>query len=195
MDYETKKLKTKRLVIKRGIEEDFIKVYEYDFNKLQNVDGVFRLVKQDSKSIKELFKNGIDKYYDKIKKAHMFDWIIYKDKTPIGNVLAMNEDKKSNAIELVFNIHPAYWGNGYMKEALEEVIEYLYKVGFDNIICTYYEGNKKAKRVLDKLGFKPFKISPDAIKSTNGNLLDIYKLVMTKEDWFSKTGRLTKIEL
>ena len=39
MNYETVELKTKRLIIKKGQKEDFLRDYEYDFNKLKNVDG------------------------------------------------------------------------------------------------------------------------------------------------------------
>ena len=61
-------------------------------------------------------------------------------------------------------------------------------------MCTYSDGNVKAKRVLDKLGFKPYKIIKDAWKSIKGNMIDDYKTIMTKEDWFSKTGKLQKIK-
>lgn len=193
MNYETIEIKTERLIIKKGTIEDFLRVYEYDFTKLQNVDGICKLVKQEQEKIKECFKGGIKRYYSKIKKAHMFDWIIYINDFPIGNILTGEEKIEEKQIEVSFNIHPSYWGNGYMPEALTFVIEYLYSIGYDSVICTYYDGNIKAKRVLDKLGFKPYEIIKDAMKSDNNNMIDNYKTIMTKEDWFSKTGRLTKI--
>ena len=193
MNYETIEIKTERLIIKKGTIEDFLRVYEYDFTKLQNVDGVCELVKQEQEKIKECFNSGIKRYYSKIKKAHMFDWIIYINDFPIGNILTGEENIEEKQIEVSFNIHPSYWGNGYMPEALTFVIEYLYSIGYDSVICTYYDGNIKAKRVLDKLGFKPYEIIKDAIKSENNNMIDNYKTIMIKEDWFSKTGRLNKI--
>ena len=73
MNYETIEIKTERLIIKKGTIEDFLRVYEYDFTKLHNVDGICKLVKQEQEKIKECFKGGIKRYYSKIKKAHMFD--------------------------------------------------------------------------------------------------------------------------
>ena len=193
MNYETIELKTKRLVIKKGEKEDFLKVYEYDFSSLQNVDDVFKLEKQDKNKIESWFKGGIKKYYSKIKKAHMFDWIIYIDGKAIGNVLTEDEEDKKS-INLSFNIHPNYWGKGYMPEALEMIINYLYSLGYDNIICSYLDGNTKAKRTLSKLGFKPYKIEKDFIKSSNCNLIDLYKTILTKEDWFSRTTKINPLK-
>ncbi len=194
MNYETIEIKTKRLIMKKGNEKDFFKVYEYDFSSLKNVDGVCKLVKQDKEKIQNLFKGGIKKYYSKIKKAHMFDWIIYLKNEPVGNILTGEETLEEKKIEVSFNIHPSYWGNGYMPEALSSVMEYLYSLGYDNIICTYADGNIKAKKVLDKLGFKAYEIIEDSFMSENKNLVDEYKVIMTKEEWFSKTGKLSKIK-
>lgn len=193
MNYETIEIKTNRLIIKKGTKEDFLKVYEYDFNKLKNVDGICKLVKKDLSKIEAWFKFGFKKYYNKIKKAHMFDWIIYNKNVPVGNILTDGEDIKSKTISVSFNIHPSFWGQNYMPEALTCVMEYLYSIGYDNITCTYQDGNMKAKRVLDKLGFKPHKIISDAYKAETGNMVDNYEVIMTKEDWFSRTGKLIKI--
>ena len=193
MNYETVELKTERLIIKKGTIDDYLRVYEYDFSKLKNVDGICKLVKQTPSKIKECFKGGMKKYYSKLKKAHMFDWIMYLDDLPIGNILTTEENLDEKQIEVSFNVHPSYWGNEYAKEALTLVIEYLYSIGYDSIICCYSDGNIKAKKVLDKLGFKPYKIIKDAWKSESGNMIDDYKTIMTKEDWFSKTGRICNI--
>lgn len=194
MNYETKEIKTKNLIMKRGTKEDYMRVYEYDYSKLKGIDGVIKFVKQDLKKLELLFKNGMKKYFSKIKKGHMFDWIIYLNDKPIGNIITGEENINKKEIEVSFNIHPTYWGKGYMPEALEGVIEYLYANGYDNVVCTYYDGNARAKRVLDKLGFKPYKLLKDSFEGKNGNLIDGYKVVMTKEDWFSRTGQLDKLK-
>lgn len=193
MNYEVLELRTNRLIIKKGNKEDFLKVYEYDFNKLKNVDNICKLVKQDDNKINELFKKGSKSYYNKIKKAKMFDWIIYINNNPIGNILTTYEDYNNKTIEISGNIHPSYWGNGFMPEASLKVIEYLFSLGYDNIISSYLEGNIKAKRVMNKLGFKPYKIIKDLYISEQGNKLDEYKTILTKEDFLSRTNKISKI--
>lgn len=194
MNYETVELCTKRLIIKKGSKEDFLRVYEYDFRKLKNVDGQCALVKQDQDKIESWFIGGMKKYYSKIKKAHMFDWIVYLNNEPIGNILTNDEDETNKIIEISYNLHPSYWGNGYMPEAISCVMDYLFKIGYDMITCTFSDGNIKAKRVLEKLGFKPYKIIKDAWKSEKGNMIDDYQTMMTKEDWLSRTTKISKVK-
>lgn len=190
MEYETVKLTTKRLTLDKGKTEDFLKVYQYDFKKLKNIDGQCVLVPQDLDKIKSLFAGGMKNYYNKIKKAHMFDWIVYLNDYAIGNILTIDENEEEKLIELEFNLHPSYWGSGYMPEAVCEVIEYLFSIGYDNIVCSYLDGDTKSKRVIEKLGFKPYQILQDGYKSEKGNLIDIYKTIITKEDWFSRTSKI-----
>lgn len=194
MNYETVLLKTKRLIMKKGEKKDFLKVYEYNFNMLQNVDGICKLEKKDTTNMEKLFKDDIKKYYSKLKKAHMFDWIIYYNDEAIGNVLTNEENFDKKEIEVSFNIHPRNWGNGFMPEALTGVIEHLFSIGYESIVCSYLDGNIKAKKVLDKLGFKPYMIIEDEYKGGSGTLIDEYKTIMTKDNWLSKTGRMPKIK-
>lgn len=194
MNYETVILKTNRLIMQKGTKEDYLRVYEYDFNKLKNVDGECKLEKQDLSKINSWFNSGMKKYYSKLKKAHMFDWIIYYNNDAIGNVLTLEEDLFSKTIEISYNLHPSYWGNGFMPEALESAMSYLFSIGYDNIICTYSDGNIKSKRVLEKLGFKPYKIIKDSWKSDKGNMIDDYKTIMTKEDFLSRTSKINVIK-
>lgn len=189
MNYETIDLKTKNLVIKKGDLESFLKVYEYDFNKLKEVDGVLKLEKQNQSRIEKSFKHGTESYYRKIKKAKMFDWIIFLNNNPIGNIYATDMEK-DKSVNVEFNLHPNYWGHGFIVEALKAIIEYLFSMGFDNIISGYEDGNNKAKRVMEKLIFKPYKVINDSYTSTLDNKIDEYKMIITKDDWFSRTSKI-----
>lgn len=193
-NYESVLLKTKRLTLNKGTIKDYLKVYEYDFKKLMCIDDMIEFEKQDDKKIKSWFNGGINKYFMKIVKAHMFDWIIYLNEEAIGNILTGDEDLEKNSIELVFNIHPNYWGHGYAPEAACLVIDYLFEIGYDNIICGYLEGDLKSQRVLSKLGFKPFEIKYDLVLFENNKMLDKYMMIITKEDWLSRTTKIKQIK-
>ena len=193
-NYDSALLETKRLILNKGTIKDYLKVYEYDFKKLMCIDDMIEFEKEDEKRIKSWFNGGINKYFRKLVKAHMFDWIIYLDNDAIGNILTGDEDIKNNGIELIFNIHPDYWGKGYAPEAAASVLDYLFKIGYDNIICGYIDGDTKSKRVLSKLGFKPFEIKSDAVEIEKGTLADKYVMIMTKENWLSRTTKIAKIK-
>lgn len=61
-------------------------------------------------------------------------------------------------------------------------MEYIYSLGFENIIYGYYEGNIKSKRNCEKLGFKPY----EQIKTKNflGSESIEYRNIMSEEDYY-----------
>lgn len=175
MKYITPTLSTERLKLKRGSLEDYEKVYEYDFTKLRDINGEFEFIEQDKTKIK-----GFDIYADET--DEVFDWIVYlKDNdVPVANIIANREDKDMRSIELSFNMHPSYWKQGYMTEAIIEILEFLFENGFDNVICGYSEGNIKSKNIGVKLGFEPFGTIEKAWEKQGVPITD-YKTIMSKE--------------
>lgn len=148
MKYKIPTLKTKRLILKKGSYADYVKVYEYDFSRLRNIDDEFEFVKNNSEKLK-----GYDTYSDK--EENVLDFIIYlKDKQPIGNIIYDRYDKKNNSIDVSFNMHPNYWHNGYMYEALLYSMNYVFNnLNIDNIVYSYAEDNYKSKGLNKKIGF------------------------------------------
>ncbi len=182
--YETKELETERLILKKGTIEDYVKVYEYDLTKLRDIAGEFVYEKLDDNIIRDWFDDDIEAYHKKHEKNHTFDWIMYEKETnkPIGNIMADREKEELNSIELAFNIHPHYWGKGYIVETLHKVLNHLYQIGYDNVISGWDEGNKKSQRVSEKLGFKLFNyIENYWIK--NGIPVATYETIMSKEEY------------
>lgn len=172
MIYKTPVLTTERLVMKRGKLSDYEKVYEYNFAKLRDIAGEFVYEKYDPKKLV-----GWEIPYD-----NSYDWIIYlKDNMiPIGNIVADREVEEINAIELAFNAHPNYWRNGYTMEALIEILKFLFEQGYENILCSYDEGNIKSKNIGEKLGFVPYKIEENAYQK-NGVSITTYITIISKE--------------
>lgn len=179
MKYITPNLESERLILKRGPLEDYLKVYEYDFTKLRDIAGEFEFIKQDLEEI-----SGFDTYADE--NEDVLDWIIYskENNIPIGNIVADRVNKDNNSIEISYNLHPNYWGKGYMKEAALAVMNYLYSLGFDNIICGYDEGNIKSKKLIDKIGFSPYQIKENAW-SKNGIPITTYITIMNKDTFYT----------
>lgn len=48
---------------------------------------------------------------------------------------------------------PAYWGNGYMTEALKAVVEELFSMGYAEILIEAMVDNIGSNRVIEKAGF------------------------------------------
>lgn len=150
MKYKMPILESDRLVLKKGTYEDFVKVYEYDFTRLRNIDGEFEFVKYD----KELLKD-FDVYAST--EDNVLDFILYlkDDMIPIGNILYDRYDEKNNSLEVSVNLHPSYWRRGYMFEGLLCSMKYVFdNLEIDNIIYGYALDNYKSKGLSEKIGFQ-----------------------------------------
>ena len=148
MKYITPCLKTERLILKRGTLEDYVKVYEYDFTYLRNIDGEFKFVKFDPEKLKGWGNIGDNDY--------TLDFILYLKDTmePIGNLVIDRYDSSNNSLEIACNLHPNYWRQGFMSEAILKVMDYVFtNLGIDNIRYSYAEENFKSKGLSDKIGF------------------------------------------
>lgn len=179
--YDTKELTTNRLIIKKGTSKDCIKIYEYDMLKCRGIGGEEVIEKVEIPI--DFIGADSDKYYEECAKNKMFDWYVYlKDGTPIANITADREIKDINSIELSFNMHPNYWRKGYMKEAVSRVIDYLFEIGYFNIIVGYDTGNKKSESFAKSLGFKEYK-ELENTHQKNGININTYLMILSKEDW------------
>ena len=174
-------LETERLLIKAGTIEDYVKVHEYDFNYLMNIDGIFEFVKREPDEVRGWFNNSIEEFYEKVKSKNHYHFIVYLKDTqiPIGDIAFDRNDEKLKSTEISNYLHPNYWGNGYIKEALIKCMEYLFNHGFENIIYSYDFENKKSKSLCEKIGFE-FKEKYQEV-NFNGGKNTVYKNIMSKE--------------
>lgn len=90
--------------------------------------------------------------------------------------------EKLQARELGFVLSKAYWGKGYMTEAVKEVIRYLFEEeSLDAITCCYYVSNDRSANVQTKCGFK---FTKDSVHETTfGEKRDAKCNLLTREDY------------
>ena len=179
-------IETERLIIKHGKIEDYVKVHEFDFNYLEDIDGNFKYVKRDPDEVRSWFANdsSMEEHYKRLEKNKSYNFIVYLKDTlePIGNIGFDRYNEKLNCLEISCYIHPNNWGNGYVKEALISAMEYIYSLGFDNIIYGYMKGNTKSKKNCEKLGFIPYEQKPT--NTFLGNESIEYRNIMSKENYY-----------
>jgi len=59
-----------------------------------------------------------------------------------------------NDAELGYALAKCFWGHGYMTEAADAALGYVFDtLGFKTVVAAYYDGNERSSRVLEKLGF------------------------------------------
>ncbi|MGI6509088.1 MAG: Cof-type HAD-IIB family hydrolase [Erysipelotrichaceae bacterium] len=173
-------IKTERLLLRPFRLTDLDDFYEY-----AKIDGVGQMAgwsphkdKKESKKILEMFINGRRTFA-----------LVLKDKV-IGS-FGLDEYKtnefpeynKLQGVELGYVLGKDYWGNGYMPEAVEAVISYLFDIEkLDFIICGHFEWNKRSKRVIEKNGFKMAKKIEYQTDFGKIEIADQYVLFNPKKD-------------
>lgn len=61
---------------------------------------------------------------------------------------------KDDECELGYWLGKPFWGRGYMPEAAKAILRHAFEdIGMTRVWCGYYDGNRKSKRVQEKLGF------------------------------------------
>ena len=124
---------------------------------------------------------------------YTLDFIIYeKDGNPVGNICFDRFRKEYNSLDVALNIHPDYWGNGYAKEAIVEIMNYIFSnLDIDNIIYGYALENKKSMRVAKKIGFEPFRRFYEYYKRIDKDI-ESEECIMSKEKFNELYGVKTK---
>jgi RimJ/RimL family protein N-acetyltransferase len=186
MKYTIPTLETDRLILKRGTLEDYLKVYEYDFTRLRDIGGEFEYVKCDPKKIEPFIT-----YADE--EENVLDFILYeKNGEPFGNIVADRYGEHGKSLEISINIHPNYWGLGYAKEAILEIMKYIFaNLDIDYVIYGYAEENNKSKRVNDKIGFEPIDKRVEHYTRIDNDVTTIVTS-MSKEKFYELYGEKVK---
>lgn len=113
--------------------------------------------------------------------------IILKESGNLIGAIALSSDPKRENEEvkmLGYWIGKSYWGNGYVTEAAETLLEYGFdKQGYDLISVYHYGYNKRSEAVIKKLGFQYEGYQRNATQRFDGKILDDVLYSMSKEEY------------
>ena len=72
----------------------------------------------------------------------------------IGNISFWKMDKENHRTEIGYMLHPDYWGQGIMSEAMTAALEYCFQVlNFHSVEANTDPENAASGRLLEKHGF------------------------------------------
>lgn len=176
------RLTTERLRLRAFRTEDL-----EDFNLYASVDGVGQMAGwlphrsiEESRMILDIFIKG--------KKTFAIE---YEGKV-IGSVGIEEYDeeellqlKNQKGRELGYVLAKDFWGRGFMPEAVNTVIDFLFKEAeLDFIVCGHAENNRQSERVQEKCGFRHFK--KYIFKTRWGEGRVSWLSLLTKEEYLMK---------
>ena len=148
---ETPSLSTDRLLLRPITVKDIEFIYTLFAAPETNLYSGY----DDLKTIKEA-KEMYETYLKPGFPSHFRLLIELKDsKTPLGTLgLYLYSDKNKRA-EIGYDLATEHWGNGYMTEAVSEVLQYGFKeLELNRIEATVDASNTRSIRLLERMGFK-----------------------------------------
>ena len=144
------KIETERLILRRFNESDLAAFYEiiHDERLQKYIHFPDLTLEQELEYIKECIKNA------ETDKCEKWSIVLKDNNETIGYISINTVNKKNNYCNVGYVIRYDYWGNGYAKEALEVVSDYLLESGYYLIECSCNELNTQSSKVMIKSGFK-----------------------------------------
>ncbi len=153
-----KVIETDRLVLRAFEQTDLDDFYEY-----ASVEGVGEMAgwkhhenKDKSQEILNLFINEDKVFAICLKENNKVIGSLGIEK--YGREETLTEFNGYYGREIGYVLSKSYWGNGLMPEAVNAVIDYLFReLNLDFLTCGYYNFNSQSKRIQEKCGFKPYR--------------------------------------
>ncbi len=146
-----KQLETERLILKKWTFDDVDDLYDYGKSHLVGPSAGWKphKSKDESKKIIKMFIDADDTLAITLKNTGKVIGGIGLHKTnPVESIAHLNQR------EIGYVLHPDYWGNGYVPEAVERLKKYAFnELDLDLLWCGHYDFNMKSKRVVEKCGF------------------------------------------
>ena len=147
----TVELQTKRLILRRFGYNDA----EAAFRNWTSDPQVTEFLRWKNHTDISMTRSVADYWNDKYKDIRWYHWtIVPKDSgEPIGTISACHVDDETDTVEVGYCIGRKYWNNGYVTEALTEVIRFfLTTVGACRIEAKHDPRNPASGRVMEKCG-------------------------------------------
>ena len=86
--------------------------------------------------------------------------------------------------ELGYDLEPAAWGRGFMREALEAILDFAFgPMRLERVEAFVLTSNERSQRVLDRLGFRRVALLPDHGEDEHGTLRDEWLFGLSHDDW------------
>ena len=147
----TKTLDTPRLLLRRFTLNDI----EPFFRNMASDATALRFLNWSPHKNTYVTKNCIERYISDYESPDSYVWCIELKESAeaIGAILVSRLDKTHESARIGYYIGSNFFGNGYMTEALREVIRFLFDaVGLLYVECEYDLNNPASGRVMEKCG-------------------------------------------
>jgi RimJ/RimL family protein N-acetyltransferase len=174
-------LETTRLILRPWKETDAESLYEYAKDPLVGPNAGW--------SVHESVENSLQIIRDVLSADETYAVTIKNDDVAIGSIGLMIGDKSNMDIgadeaAIGYWIGVPYWGQGFIPEAMRELMRYAFdELGISTIWCGYFDGNEKSKRVTEKCGFRFHHTEKDKEWPLINEIKVQHITCITKKEW------------
>lgn len=181
-------LETKRLILRHWKESDAKDLYKYASDPdVGPIAGwpPHKSIDESSYIIRTM-----------LCRAENYAICMKSDNKAIGSIyLKLNDQtdmtNQDDECELGYWLGKPFWGHGLMPEAAKKILQYAFEnLAMKKVWCGYYDGNKKSKRVQEKIGFKYQWTTKEVDVPLMNEKRTGHVSCITKEEW--KTNKNNK---
>ncbi|WMI80638.1 GNAT family N-acetyltransferase [Anaerotignum sp. MB30-C6] len=173
---------TQRLLLRNLMEKDAEDLFEYSKEEDVGKNAGWKPHEslEESKKILQVVFLGQEDVFG------MFE----KDSQKLIGTVGFVPDttRENDEVKMLgFALGKAYWGKGYMTEAVNEVLSYGFgEKGYNLISVCHYTDNLRSQRVIEKCGFQFEGLQRQSEKRYDGAVMDKKWYSMTKEEFYRK---------
>ena len=173
-------LSTERLVLRKLVIGDANSI----FNNWANDPEVTKYMTWKAhKSIEET-KQILDIWLNEYKEPKTIRYgIVLKENNELIGAIDVVGYVDNNP-EIGYCLSRKYWNKGYMTEACEAVVEYLFAIGYKTILIEADERNIGSNRVIEKVGFKYTNKETKPCSSFKPDIITVNWYKIIKSDFY-----------
>jgi len=176
---------TERLILRNFKETDFDDYWEYAKDERVGPRAGWKAYTDPEKARERVLIEA--------SKTNQFAIVLKSENKVIGSVELMeckkdrykNLDIEEGAKEIGAVLSYDYWGQGYMPEAVKEIMRYAFEeLGVPVIYCGHAKANTNSGRLQEKCGFRVVGELANYREWVDGTVTSLIERKMTREEYF-----------
>ena len=174
-------METKNLVIRDSVFED-CKIFA-EWESTPEVNKYFTM--DDDRDYEYVVREYVD--CDRKDKFRQMTILLKPDEKPIGRLVISNINDRNDSLKIsrIYIADEEYRNKGYAKEALKEILEYIFiNLHMERVTTTIFTDDKVGKALSNSLGFVDEGILRHAGKK-NGKYFDLFEKSMLRAEYLS----------
>lgn len=180
----TQTIDTNRLILRKFRRGDA----EPMFRNWANDSDVCRYVTWSEHGDPAVTESIVDQFIEGYDSDRVYNWAMELRETrePIGSISVVLMSEASEWCEIGYCMGKDHWNKGIMSEALEAVIDYLFReVGFHRIQARHDVDNPASGQVMQKCGMHFEGLLKEASRQKEGRFSDLAMYGIVRGSWIS----------